>query len=149
MNPELKIIFTVSPVRHTKEGLTENGLSKSRLIGLCHALLNSVSNSSYFPSYEIMMDELRDYRYYKNDLIHPSDLALDIIWSRFIETYFDEKARQKVGDMEKLLKASEHKPFDPQSEGHSKFKSSQLDNIATYQQRYPEVDFRLLIEHFS
>ena len=149
VNPQLKIIFTVSPVRHTKEGLTENGLSKSRLIGLSHTLLNSVLNSSYFPSYEIMMDELRDYRYYKNDLIHPSDLAVDIIWSRFIETYFDEKASQKVEDMDKLLKASEHKPFDPQSEAHSKFKSNQLDKIATYQQRYPEVDFRLLIEHFS
>ena len=149
VNPDIKIVLTVSPVRHTKEGLTENSLSKSRLIGLCHKLTKTVSNSSYFPSYEIMMDELRDYRYYKNDLIHPSDLAVDIIWSRFIDTFFDEKAVQKAEDMQKLLKASEHKPFDPQSEGHKNFKTSQLENIASYEKTYPEVDFRDLIQHFS
>ena len=149
INPGFELIVTVSPVRHTKDGLVDNNLSKSRLVGLCHNLLKAIPNTSYFPSFELMMDELRDYRYYKSDLIHPSELAIDIIWSRFVDAYFDENSKQKVEDIDSLLKASEHRPFDSNSEGHKKFKTHHLEKIQRLKKRYPEVNFDGLIQHFS
>jgi len=142
LNPSVRIIFTVSPVRHTKEGLVENNLSKSRLIELCHRSVSKYDYSSYFPSFEIMMDELRDYRYYASDLIHPSSLAIDLIWSRFIDTYFDDLAAQKVKDVGELNSARNHTPFDPSSPEHLKFKQSQLNKIDKFKKVYPEIDFR-------
>lgn len=120
-NPNLKIILTVSPVRHTKEGLIDNNLSKARLVDLCHQLKDSVEGLSYFPSYEIIIDELRDYRYYNNDLIHPSDLAVDIIWERFINHYFQNSAIEKIKDFNQLNKAVQHRPFDIQSDAFKQF----------------------------
>ncbi len=149
MNPSIKTIFTVSPVRHTKEGLVENNLSKSRLIELCHRLTSQYDSSSYFPSYEIMIDELRDYRYYASDLIHPSELAVDIIWTRFIETYFDELATQKVKDVGGLNAAKNHKPFDPSSSEHKTFKENQLNNIDRLRKIYREIDFEEMEVYFK
>jgi len=149
INPSIKIIVTVSPVRHTKEGLTENSLSKSRLIDLCHRIAESIEEITYFPAFEIMIDELRDYRYYESDLIHPSDLAVDIIWSRFIESYFDTKANEKVKDISELNSAKSHRPFDPNSEDHNKFKQSQLKKIERYSKDYPEIDFAEMIHFFN
>ncbi len=149
LTPSVKTIFTVSPVRHTKEGLVGNNRSKSRLIELCHRLVQNDSTTSYFPSYEIMIDELRDYRYYALDLIHPSDLAVDIIWSRFIQTYFDSCAIQKVQDIKELNAAKNHVPFDPISSEHQKFKQNQLIKIERLSQIYPEIDFREMEEFFK
>lgn len=149
INPSIKIILTVSPVRHTKEGLIENNLSKSRLIELCHRLTQKESSISYFPAYEIMIDELRDYRYYGNDLIHPNELAIEIIWNRVLETYFDEKSIQKVKDIEELNLAKNHIPFDPSSEQHLKFKQNQATKIELLKVKYPEVDFMKYEQFFS
>ena len=147
INPSAKIILTVSPVRHTNEGLIENNLSKARLIDLCHRLRENEKSVSYFPAYEIMMDELRDYRFYKSDLIHPNDLAIDIIWNRVLESYFDEKSIEKVNDMGELNLAKQHIPFDPNSKEHLKFKQNQKKKIENLKARYPEVDF-LRYENF-
>jgi lysophospholipase L1-like esterase len=141
INPSIKIILTVSPVRHTKEGLVENNISKSRLIELCHRLTKKKGAISYFPAFEIMMDELRDYRYYGPDLIHPNELAIDIIWNRVLESYFDEKSIQKVKDIGKLNLAKNHIPFDPHSEPHLKFRLNQKKKIEQLKVKYPEVDF--------
>jgi hypothetical protein len=149
LNPTVKVIFTVSPVRHTKEGLIENSLSKSRLIELCHRMVANASGTSYFPSFEIMIDELRDYRYYKSDLIHPSELAIDIIWARFLETYFDDRATQKVKDIKELNAAKNHKPFDPNAMEHQKFRQNQLEKIKRLAIVYPEIDFKVLQEFFE
>lgn len=149
LNPSVKIIFTVSPVRHTKEGLVENSLSKSRLIELCHRLSKKNANASYFPSYEIMIDELRDYRYYNSDLIHPSEQAIDIIWSRFMDTYLDKKAIQKVQDIKALNAAKNHIPFDPLANEHQKFKQAQLGKIEKLKISYPEIDFQQFEAYFK
>jgi len=108
IRPDLDILLTVSPVRHTKEGLVDNNLSKSKLILLCHKISARYSQATYFPSYEIMMDELRDYRFYKDDMIHPTSLAVDIIWKRFMDAFFDDTAVVKVKDFQKLNRIPSH-----------------------------------------
>lgn len=141
IRPSLKIILSVSPVRHTKEGLVDNGRSKAKLIHLCHSLVDSMDHTFYFPSYEIMMDELRDYRFYKPDMIHPSSQAVNIIWNRFVDTYFSKSSLEKKKDFEKLNLATNHIPFDPSSEGHQKFLKNQLSLISNLKVKYTEVDF--------
>jgi hypothetical protein len=149
IRPNLNIIFTVSPVRHTKEGLVDNNISKSKLVLLCQKLLIKFGQASYFPSYEIMMDELRDYRFYKDDMIHPSQQAVNIIWSRFMETYFDSSAKEKVSVFQKLNRAFNHLPFDSNSKGHRSFCNKQLEEIVRLNQIYPEVDFTQYYNHFN
>ena len=149
LNPSLKIILTVSPVRHTKEGLVQNSRSKSRLIELCHRIVDEHSGLMYFPSYEIMMDELRDYRFYKKDLIHPNEFAVDIIWEKFMQAHFSASAIQKVKDIGAIIAASNHKPFDEHSDGHIAFKKSQLNTIQNLKSLYPEVNFSEYETYFS
>ena len=147
--PNLRVVITVSPVRHTKEGLIDNLRSKSRLIETCHLLSEQFKTVEYFPSYEIMIDELRDYRYYDADMIHPSPLAVDMIWKTFMDTYFSEAAIRKVIDLDKLNRAANHRPFDSSSEGHKKFCLSQLKEIEKLQELYKEVDFEKYKEMFK
>lgn len=147
--PNLKIIFTVSPVRHTKEGLVDNNISKAKLVLLCHNLTNKFSQASYFPSYEIMIDELRGYRFYKEDMIHPSKQAVDIIWNRFQDIYFGTKSSQKVKDLQKLIRSYNHKPFDPESDGHQLFRKKQIQEIEKLSKKYPEIDLKKYKSYFS
>ncbi|MDF1698972.1 MAG: GSCFA domain-containing protein [Saprospiraceae bacterium] len=149
LNPGIKIILTVSPVRHTKEGVIENSLSKARLIALSHALVQENEGVSYFPAFELMMDELRDYRFYEADLIHPNQQAIDIIWSRFIHAYFNEKALKKVADFRGLNSALHHKPFDVASPQHQKFVNKQLEKIKDLKKSYPEFDFQEMVHSFE
>jgi GSCFA family len=108
-NPKLRIVLTVSPVRHTREGLVENQRSKARLIELAHRLVDHLSSVTYFPSYEIMIDELRDYRFYEKDMIHPNDLAVDIIWDRWMKTYLTAATIETLRLMEPWLAMAEHR----------------------------------------
>jgi lysophospholipase L1-like esterase len=149
INPALQIILSVSPVRHTKEGLVENSLSKSRLIELCHRLTKTYEGIEYFPAYEIMIDELRDYRYYNIDLIHPSEMAIDIIWNRVMESYFDDISKQKVNEIGDLILAKNHIPFDSKSKEHSNFKRNQIKKIEEMKNKYPEVDFFAFEQFFN
>ncbi|MDO5968414.1 GSCFA domain-containing protein [Flavivirga aquimarina] len=126
INPKASIIFTVSPVRHIKDGFIENTQSKAYLITAIHQFLNqkaSIVNqqSFYFPSYEIMMDELRDYRFYTEDMIHPNKIAIDYIWNRFQEAWMSPKADKIMEQVDTIQKGLQHKPFNPNSEAHQKF----------------------------
>ena len=135
INPHLKIVFTVSPVRHSKDGLIENNRSKSRLIELVHQL-NEEGRSTYFPSYEIVNDELRDYRFFKRDLVHPNELAVEYVWNRFKSTYFNESTLSIVQQAEKFNRFSSHKPMDREEidthQKHVEEKKQQL--LSTYPQ---------------
>ncbi len=108
-NPNLKIIFTVSPIRHWKDGANENTLSKSTLHLAINELLTIFSSVSYFPAYEIVMDELRDYRFYSSDMIHPNEVAVDYLWERFSEVYFTKKTDEVKKELEKFCKITQHK----------------------------------------
>ncbi|GHT05488.1 hypothetical protein FACS189423_09690 [Bacteroidia bacterium] len=111
LNPGLKILFTVSPIRHWKDGANANQLSKATLLLVIQELTTTNPQCYYFPSYEIMLDDLRDYRFYADDLIHPNSQAMDYIWEKFGEAYFDNKTREVIREYEKKQKTLNHRPI--------------------------------------
>lgn len=141
MNPDVNFIFTVSPVRHLKDGFVENQLSKAHLITALHTATLQLPTSSYFPSYEIMMDELRDYRFYTDDMIHPNSVAIDYIWQRFSETAITEESQRVMKEVETIQKGLQHRPFNPNSESHQMFLSKLQDKIEKLQKQYPQIQF--------
>jgi len=141
INPEVKIIFTISPVRHLKDGFVENQHSKARLITAVHSFLKEENQVEYFPSYEIMMDELRDYRFYSEDMIHPGKVAINYIWKRFSETYFSRDTLLVMEEIEAIQKALQHKPFSPESEQHLKFKKKVVLQIEALHKKIPHIQF--------
>ena len=121
-NPEVKVIFTVSPIRYAKYGFHGSQLSKATLLLAVDKLVSASPESiSYFPAYEIMNDELRDYRFYQPDMLHPSEQAVDYIYERFAETYFSEEAKEMVREWQPIKAALAHRPFNPDSEEHKAF----------------------------
>lgn len=124
MNPNATFIFAVSPVRHIKDGFIENTQSKSHLITGIHQLLSLQSNSkmlSYFPSYEILMDELRDYRFYEQDMLHPNLLAINYIWKKFVKVWINQNCEGIMNQVDTIQKGLKHRPFNAASESHQKF----------------------------
>lgn len=141
INPNIKFIFTVSPVRHIKDGIIENMLSKAKLLLTVEKLSRLLPDVSYFPAYEWMMDDLRDYRYYEKDLIHPNELAIDYIWKKFTEHYFDEKTQALNLKIDEIQKALNHRPFNPDTEAHRQFLKHIEKEIANLQSQYPWLTF--------
>ena len=129
----VQILFTVSPVRHTKDGMVENNLSKAKLIAAIHEILPEFDNCHYLPVYEILMDDLRDYRFYKEDLIHPSRQAVQYIWEKFGSAYFSDETMDFVEENFKIAKALEHKSADEKSPKHQEFLSTIEKRIAAQQ----------------
>jgi hypothetical protein len=143
-NPKLRILLTVSPVRHTKETLEGNSVSKSILRVACDVLARKLDDVSYFPAYEIMMDDLRDYRFYKDDMIHPTALAEDYIWERFIDGYADAPTRRFIGEWATLRAALAHKPFHPASTAHQEFLRQTLEKLEALKHSAPvDVDHEI------
>ena len=121
-NPEVKVIFTVSPIRYAKYGFHGSQLSKATLLLAVDKLVSASPESiGYFPAYEIMNDELRDYRFYQPDMLHPSEQAVDYIYERFAETYFSEEAKEMVREWQPIKASLAHRPFNPDSEEHKAF----------------------------
>jgi hypothetical protein len=121
VNPSVKIIFTVSPVRHVKDTLELNSVSKSTLRLTSHTLTETNPKVFYFPAYELMQDDLRDYRFYKSDLIHPTEQAETYIWEKFCNTYFTVDTKDFFNRWSKIQTALQHRPFNSNSESHQKF----------------------------
>lgn len=144
--PQLKIILTVSPVRHIKDGIPENQLSKSLLRVLCANLERRMSSVSYFPAYEIMMDELRDYRFYKSDRIHPTEEAENYIWDKWKSTVFSPETQSKVTEIQKVRLELSHRPFNPESSSHQKFLQNLLGKL---ERLNAEFDFSREIQEVS
>lgn len=141
LRPALNVIFTVSPVRHIKEGLPQNQRSKARLIEAGHRIVETLDKVHYFPAYEMMMDEWRDYRFYKEDMIHPSSQAVDAIWARFQHDVLSVRSREKVGMMEQINRAMLHRPFKPSSDAHQQFLKTLEKKKAAVKRQFPEVRF--------
>jgi len=144
--PQLKIIFTVSPVRHWKDGPYGNQVSKSVLFLVIDKLLNKFSQTSYFPSYEIMMDDLRDYRFYSSDMLHPSETAIDYIWEKFCETYFDVVTKDHWNDASEISRAMTHRIRDEQSTDTKRFIEIMLGKIKVFESKVPSADLRRAYE---
>ncbi|MDN4165242.1 GSCFA domain-containing protein [Cytophagales bacterium LB-30] len=131
VNPYAKILLTVSPVRHTKETFEGNSVSKALLRVACENLKQRFPEVHYFPSYEIMMDDLRDYRFYEADMIHPSAVAEDYIWDKFVETFFEDSTIEFIQEWDKVRKSLLHKPFHPNSTNHKSFLEKTLEKLQT------------------
>ena len=134
-----KVVLTVSPVRHIGDGLQENSVSKATLRLAVEELVAKYENAHYFPSFEILIDDLRDYRYYADDLAHPSKMAIDYVWERFCEYALTDKAQRLLPQIEQIVSAAEHRPFNPESEAHKAFCQKMLAKMEVM----PEIDFTL------
>ena len=143
VNPNCSFVFTLSPVRHIKDGFVENQRSKAHLITALQNLLSDhlLDQAGYFPAYEIVMDELRDYRFYGDDLLHPSSMAIEYIWQRFRASSISETAWSTLDEVEAIQKSLLHKPFNPLAESHQKFQSKLQEKISKLQERYPFMKF--------
>jgi hypothetical protein len=126
-NKHLKIILTVSPVRHIKDTIVLNSLSKAILRLACHKISKTLEDVLYFPSFELMVDDLRDYRFYKEDMIHPTKVAEDYIWSKFSESFFSESTKEIIKTWLKIMSAIDHIPFHPHSDGYQSFIKGAID----------------------
>ena len=134
-NKNCRFILTVSPVRHLKDTLEVNSLSKATLRLAVNALCDKCSEATYFPSYEVLLDDLRDYRFYKDDMLHPTRQAEDYIWNKFAETYFDQETLNFMSDWAKLRDALSHKPFHPESKSHQNFLRKTIEKLESFQDR--------------
>ncbi|CAM1334688.1 GSCFA domain-containing protein [Tenacibaculum aestuariivivum] len=141
VNPNISIIFTVSPVRHIKDGFIENQQSKAHLLSAIHSIIDTKKNVYYFPSYEIMMDELRDYRFYTEDMIHPNNTAINYIWEKFIEVWISEQSKETMQKVATIQKGLTHRSFNPTSEAHQKFLKNIEQKKETLQKAFPFIKF--------
>lgn len=132
VNPNIRFILTVSPDRHLKETLELNSVSKATLRLATEDLQNTLEGVSYFPSYELMIDDLRDYRFYKEDMVHPTEQAVDYIWNKFSETHIDKKTLGFIAEWEKIMKSLQHKPFNPGTEEHHLFIKKTKEKLETF-----------------
>jgi len=148
-NPALKIIFTISPVRHIRDGVVENNRSKARLIELVHSLIETHDNFYYFPAYELVIDVLRDHRFYDIDLVHPNYAATEFVFDKFEQSFIAEEARVFMEEIRKVTNAYKHKPFQPETESHKLFLQNSLKNVKNLQDKLPHLDFAKEIGYFS
>lgn len=139
-NLKINITFTVSPVRHTKDGIVENSRSKAHLIAAVHNVIDS-NQVNYFPSYELMMDELRDYRFYASDMLHPSKQAIDYIWEQFVEVHAFAKAKETLKKIGSIRKRMDHKPFNEESAEHKVFLRKLNQDILLVRETNPLINF--------
>lgn len=134
-NPQLKFLFTVSPIRHWKDGAHDNQISKSTLLLAIEELIRQHDGCYYFPSYEIMMDDLRDYRFYADDMLHPSSVAAEYIWDKFSQAFFDKETLKLMQEWESIQQALNHRPFNPDSEEYEQFKAQTKQKLFELKKR--------------
>jgi hypothetical protein len=146
-NKQLKIVFTVSPVRYIRDGIVENTLSKARLIEVVHQLADD-KKIMYFPAYELIIDDLRDYRFYKEDLVHPTDQAIDYVFEKLKASLFDETTTALFEKINDVVKAKTHRVFQEDSEAHIKFRTTYFNRCKQLQQQYPFLLLEEELEYF-
>jgi len=147
--PSLQIYFTVSPVRHWRDGAHENNLSKSSLLLAIDKLTASFGNCHYFPAYELVLDDLRDYRFYDADMMHPNSMAVDYIWEKFSGRFFSEETRILNKELKKIEQAYKHRPFNPDTDQHKSFLKSTLNKVKTLSNNCPYIFLDEEIRYFS
>ncbi len=148
-NKDLKIIFTISPVRHLREGVVENNRSKAVLISAVHHLVDKHDALYYFPAYELVIDDLRDYRFYSEDLVHPNYFATQYVWEKLMDACMDEKTKTLMAEVHSINLAFKHKPFSQESEQHKKFLQSFYAKTKTLSENHPYLDFEKELFYFG
>ena len=140
-NPKVTVVFSISPVRHIKDGFVENNLSKAHLMTALHSVINTNENTCYFPSYELLMDELRDYRFYKQDMVHPNHIAINYIWEKFQSIWIHPETISIMQEVNQLQKGFAHKPFNPLAAAHTAFLSKLSVKVKVLESRFPFMKF--------
>lgn len=148
VNKKARWICTVSPVRHLKDGAAGNNRSKAHLLAALHEVMDQADNAYYFPGHEILLDELRDYRFYQTDFAHPSSEAIEYIWERFGNTFFESKTEKVVREVEQLLSDKAHRPLHPGTPQVHSFAQSRLKHIEELQKRHAFLNLGSFKEHF-
>jgi len=148
-NPKLRVVFTLSPVRHWSDGAVNNQLSKSVLHYSIQEILKRHENAGYFPSYEIFMDELRDYRYYAADMLHPSEQGAQYVWEKFLASWVDDSSKKILAELEPLIQAALHRPVNAGSEAHMRFRNNMLKKTVDLKVKYPFLDLSEEIAFFK
>lgn len=142
LNPNVKFVFTVSPVRHSKDGFIENNVSKAHLLSSVYNIgLQRSKEVTYFPSYEIVIDELRDYRFYNEDMLHPNQQAIDYIWEKFSFSFFSNDTIKVAKEIESIQKGLSHRPFNPNTDEHQKFLKHLESKIKELKEKYDFLNF--------
>jgi hypothetical protein len=148
-NPKLNIIFTVSPVRHIRDGVIENNRSKARLIESVHYLVSKFEQAHYFPAYELVIDVLRDYRFYDIDLVHPNYMATEFVLEKFAESCIDSASQQLMQEVKKIVIARKHKAFQPETKAHQQFLILHFEKTKVLQEKYSFLDLKEELEYFK
>ena len=146
---DFNVVFTASPVRHVKDGLHENNLSKATLLLAINNLVEQHPNYHYFPAYDLVIDELRDYRFYKDDLVHPTNMAVNYVWEKFVNCYFDDDTQTLIEAVQKIKLAANHKPFNFESKEHQLFISKQISLMNDLSKKHNFLDFKAEVEQIS
>ena len=148
-NPFIRIIFTISPVRHLREGFIENNRSKAALINAVHLVTENFENVFYFPAYELVIDDLRDYRFFAEDMVHPNYAATNYVWEKFVASCIDEPSQQLMAAINEINAAINHKPFNEHSAAHQRFKVKYLKIAEDMQRKCPFLNLSDEINFFS
>jgi GSCFA family len=148
-NPSINIVFTISPVRHLREGLVENNKSKAVLIYAVHEVVASEKQVAYFPAYEFVIDDLRDYRFYAEDLVHPNHAASQYVWEKWVETYMSEETQLVMKQVAELEIAKQHKPFFVGSKNHQQFLLQNIDKTKTLLEMHPYLPLASHLDYFK
>jgi hypothetical protein len=148
-NPQLQVIFTISPVRHLREGVIENNRSKAVLIQSVHDLVSQQEQCYYFPSYELVIDDLRDYRFYAEDLVHPNYHATQYVWEKFTDACFADSTRQLLKIIREINLAYQHKPFNPSTQTHRQFLERYFLTATQLMNEHPELNFNKELQYFK
>jgi len=149
LNPGIHVLFTISPVRHIRDGVTENNRSKARLIEAVHSLCDQFANAYYFPAYELVIDILRDYRYYDVDFVHPNYLATSYVWQEFAKACVTPATQAIMQQVQELVTARAHRPRFPETEAHQKFMASHAAKTQAIMQQYPFLDLKDELQYFA
>lgn len=148
-NPKLQFIFTISPVRHIRDGVVENNRSKARLIEAVHYLTTKFASAFYFAAYELLIDVLRDYRFYDIDLVHPNYPATEFVLEKFAETCIDDESRHLMTEVKRIVTARKHKAFQPATNAHRQFLLSHFEKVKSMQEKYPFLNLEEELQYFS
>jgi len=148
LNPAAQFLFTISPVRHIRDGVIDNNRSKSRLIEAVHRLCESFTQAHYFPAYELVIDILRDYRYYDIDFVHPNYQATEFVWEQFSQSCIDEDSMKIMTQVQELMTASAHKPRFPDTQAHQTFRVRYAEKAQQLMKAYPFLDLQEELKYF-
>ncbi len=148
-NPNVQVLFTISPVRHIRDGVVDNNRSKARLIEVVHALCRRYEKAYYFPAYELIIDILRDYRYYDIDFVHPNYLATSFVWEQFVKSCLADSAQESLKMVQDIATARAHRTRFPDTEAHRKFKASYLQKAKDLKQQFPFLNMEEELNYFS